>query len=68
MNMKTCLGFLLAFALGALCALLELPLPAPPVFIGALLVVAMTVGYTLTDRFASHRECSNKQNCGGPTG
>ncbi|MEM1187493.1 MAG: XapX domain-containing protein [Pseudomonadota bacterium] len=68
MNVKTYLGFLLAFALGALCALLKLPLPAPPVLIGALLVVSMTLGYSFVDRIASQRACANKQHCGGPTG
>ncbi len=68
MNVKTYLGFFLAFALGALCALLKLPLPAPPVLIGALLVVSMTLGYALVDRIASQRACANRQHCGGPAG
>lgn len=68
MNGKTYLGFALAFALGVLCSVLRLPLPAPPVFIGALLVVSMTAGYLLVDRLAAHRVNLNKQHCGGPTG
>ncbi|MEL6302805.1 MAG: DUF1427 family protein [Pseudomonadota bacterium] len=68
MNIKTALGFVLAFAIGAVCRLSAIPVPAPPVLIGALLVVAMTLGYTLTDRLASHREATRRQQCGGPTG
>ena len=50
------------------CRLVEIPLPAPPVLIGALLVLAMTLGYVVTDRFASQREARSKAFCGGPTG
>lgn len=39
------LGFLLALAIGVGCRLLDLPLPAPPRIEGALLVLAMTVGF-----------------------
>ena len=53
--MKIILGLLLAFGIGALCKLTGIPVPAPPVIVGALLVVAMTSGYLLVDRFASHR-------------
>jgi XapX domain-containing protein len=66
--MKILLGFVLAIGIGILCRLAGVPLPAPPVLIGALLVVAMSTGYTLTDRFARHREAANRVHCGGPTG
>lgn len=68
MNQKTWLGFALAFAIGAVCRAMGIPLPAPPVLIGALLVVAMTTGYVLTDRFAAHRAAAQKSRCGGPSG
>ena len=48
--MKIAFGFLLAFSIGAACRWLEIPLPAPPRLVGALLVVAMTVGFLVTDR------------------
>ena len=48
--MKTALGFMLAFAIGAVCRWLEIPLPAPPRLTGALLVVAITVGFLAADR------------------
>jgi XapX domain-containing protein len=66
--MKILLGFLLAIGIGALCRLAGVPLPAPPILIGALLVVAMSTGYAVTDRFARHRAAVNRAHCGGPTG
>ena len=66
--MKVVMGFALAFAIGIVCRLTTVPLPAPPVLIGALLVVAMSAGYAVTDRFAAHREARNRPLCGGPTG
>lgn len=53
--MKVTLGFLLAFAIGVVCRLAAIPLPAPPMLIGALLVVAMTLGHIVTDRLAARR-------------
>jgi XapX domain-containing protein len=66
--MKVAIGIALAFAIGVGCRLTTVPLPAPPVLIGALLVVAMSVGYAATDRYAAHREALNRPLCGGPTG
>lgn len=65
--MKIALGFLLAFAIGALCRVTGVPLPAPPVVIGAALVVAMTIGYLIADRFA-RRAAKHLEHCGGPIG
>lgn len=44
-------GFALAFAIGFACRLTGIPSPAPPAISGALLVVAMTAGYLLTDQW-----------------
>ncbi|WP_339775625.1 DUF1427 family protein [uncultured Thalassospira sp.] len=66
--MKALLGILVALSIGVVCRLASLPLPAPPVIIGALLVVAMTTGYILIDRFFAHRDCKTRTMCGGPTG
>ncbi len=66
--MKTAIGFWLGLCIGIVCRLAEVPLPAPPVLVGALLVVAMTLGYVVTDRFAQHREASSRASCGGPSG
>ena len=46
--MKVALGFAIAFLIGVACRLAALPLPAPPALIGALLVVAMTLGFLVT--------------------
>ena len=43
------IGILLGFLIGASCRWCDLPLPAPPRIVGALLVVAMTVGFLGTD-------------------
>lgn len=66
--MKIALGLLLALTIGIFCRLGNIPLPAPPVLIGALLVLAMTVGYGLADRIAGHRAATSRPLCGGPTG
>jgi XapX domain-containing protein len=65
--MKVALGLLLAVAIGVACRLAGIPLPAPPILIGALLVLAMTLGYVATERFAAHREAKSKSLCGGPS-
>ena len=66
--MKIALGLALALAIGVACRLAAIPLPAPPVLIGALLVLAMTLGYVVTDRFAAHRAARSRPLCGGPSG
>ena len=66
--MKVALGFLLALAIGVDCRLAGIPLPAPPMLIGALLVLAMTLGYAVTDRFAAQSETKSEPLCGGPSG
>lgn len=66
--MKVVIGLLLGLAIGVLCRIAEIPLPAPPALVGALLVLAMTTGYIVTDRFAAHREARHRHLCGGPTG
>lgn len=43
------LGLGLAFGIGAGCRYYDLPLPAPPKLMGALLVLSMTLGFVLTD-------------------
>ena len=47
--MSAILGIILGFGIGYGCRWFDLPLPAPPKLIGALLVVAMTVGFVLVD-------------------
>jgi XapX domain-containing protein len=48
--MRLSLGFILAFAIGAVCRLARIPSPAPNALLGSLLVVAMSVGYMAAER------------------
>ncbi len=43
------LGLLLGLTIGAACRWFDLPLPAPPRLVGALLVVCMSTGFIATD-------------------
>jgi XapX domain-containing protein len=43
------IGVVLGLCIGAACRLIDIPLPAPPKLVGALLVVAMTAGFVATD-------------------
>lgn len=47
--LKTTLGLILAFALGAACRWIDIPVPAPNKLAGALLVLAVTLGYLAAD-------------------
>jgi len=67
MNVKPLLGLALAFAIGFACRAFGIPSPAPPILVGALLVVAMTMGYLLVDR-ALTRPAKHALDCGGPSG
>lgn len=46
--MSEALGILLAFLIGVGCRWFDLPLPAPPRIVGALLVVATSLGFIVT--------------------
>jgi XapX domain-containing protein len=64
--MKMILGFVLAFAIGVICRLVRIPSPAPNAVLGSLLVVAMSVGYVLTDKCLSAHTTSASQSCSSP--
>jgi len=49
--MKAVIGLVLAFAVGFACRAFGIPSPAPPMVLGALLVMAMTVAYIAVDRW-----------------
>ena len=68
--MKVLVGAVVAFVIGAGCRYFDIPVPSPPVLPGALLVVAMTLGYSATDRALSRRSnlATTKHLCGGPSG
>jgi XapX domain-containing protein len=48
--MKECIAVVLAFVLGASCARFQIPLPAPPHWMGVLLIVATWAGYAIFKR------------------
>lgn len=53
------IGLLLAFSIGAACRWFDIPVPAPPRVLGALLVVAMTLGYITADWYKTSRSTTN---------
>jgi XapX domain-containing protein len=70
---KLFVGVILGLLIGASCRWFDIPVPSPPKLGEVLLVVAMTVGYLITDkviatRFSSRGTASTQQLCGGPTG
>lgn len=56
MNIKYLISVVIAFLLGAVCNLWGLPVPAPPMLLGALMISAMTLGYMATDRYLLKKE------------
>jgi XapX domain-containing protein len=48
--MKNVLGLCIAFLLGAFCRWMDIPAPAPNRIVGALLVVAATLGYITVEK------------------
>ena len=68
--MKLMLGFIISFAVGVACRCFDIPVGSPPVLPGALLVVAMTLGYSGTNAFLNRRNlpATTAQLCGGPSG
>jgi XapX domain-containing protein len=67
---KIAVGFILSFLIGAVCRYFDIPAASPPVIPGALIVLAMTLGYTSMDRISIQkgRAATTKDLCGGPTG
>jgi XapX domain-containing protein len=60
----------LSFLIGAGCRYFDIPAASPPVIPGALIVLAMTLGYTSMDRvlIRKDRAATTKHLCGGPSG
>ena len=48
-------GVILGLSIGAACRWFDIPSPAPPRLVGALLVVAMTLGFLATDGLLAAR-------------
>ena len=53
---RIAIGFVLSFVIGAGCRYFDIPAASPPVIPGALIVLAMTLGYTSMDRIVSRKE------------
>lgn len=68
MDWKFISGVALGVAIGLGCRMAGIPSPAPTALVGALLVLAMTCGYALADRFLAQRAAKNLGHCGGPSG
>lgn len=65
---KIIIGLIVGLLIGAGCRFFDIPVPSPPKLVGALLVVAMTVGYLATDRWMTASPATTAHLCGGPTG
>jgi XapX domain-containing protein len=70
--LKILIGRALMFVVGAGCRCFDIPAARPPVIPGALIVLAMTLGYPSIDRLLVNRNrkamATTKYLCGGPTG
>jgi XapX domain-containing protein len=70
--LKTSLAILLGVIIGAGCRWFDVPVPSPPRLLGALLVVAMILGYMAMDtmirvqRGVGSVQPSSRQTAGGP--
>ena len=68
---KALLGLLLGLLVGAASSFFDIPVPSPPKLVGAMLVVSMTLGYVVTDRYMTAKTkqaATTAHMCGGPTG
>jgi XapX domain-containing protein len=62
--LKTVIGLLLGLLIGVFCRWFDVPVPSPPKLIGALLVVAMTVGYITTDKLLAVKSSERQTTAG----
>lgn len=68
--MRLLIGVLISFVVGVGCRYFDIPVPSPPVIPGALLVLAMTIGYSSMNAFLNRKgtTATTAHLCGGPTG
>ena len=68
--MKFTIGLIVSFAVGVGCRYFDIPVGSPSVIPGALIVLAMTAGYSWTDQIlkARNKVATTAYLCGGPTG
>ena len=61
---KITIGLIIAFLIGAACRYFKLPVPAPPTIYGVLLIMAITLGFIVTDKFMKEEAVNQPQNIG----
>ena len=68
--MKFAIGLVISFAVGVGCRYFDIPVGSPSVLPGALIVLAMTAGYSGTNQILSARNkvATTTHLCGGPSG
>lgn len=68
--MKFIIGLVISFAVGVGCRYFDVPVGSPSVLPGALIVLAMTAGYSWTNRILNARNkiATTSHLCGGPSG
>jgi XapX domain-containing protein len=68
--MRFVIGLLVSLAVGVGCRYFNIPVPSPPVVPGAVLVLAMTIGYSSTNALLNRKGnlATTAHLCGGPTG
>lgn len=60
--LKIVAGIVLGLLIGAGCRWLDIPVPAPPKLLGALLVLSVTLGYVAVDRYLASRSATEIQS------
>ena len=63
--MKIAIGFILSFLIGA-GRYFDIPAASPPAIPGALIVLAMTLGYTSMDRMLIRKDIVGPNTYAGP--
>ena len=53
---KLILGYVICFSIGFLCRYFDIPLPAPPIFLGAATVFVTSLGYLTIDKVLTKKE------------
>ena len=59
--LKIFAAIVLGFLIGAACRWFEIPVPAPPRLIGALLVLSITLGYLASEYVLESRQTATAQ-------
>jgi XapX domain-containing protein len=65
---KIVISLIASFLIGVACRWFDIPAASPPKLTGALIVVAMTLGYVCTDSLVNKTPATTKHLCAGPSG